>query len=318
MTTTDYTERYVAAAMRTVPEAQRADLGAELRGSIDDQIDARVDNGEAFDEAEKAVLTELGDPEKLAAGYTDRKLSLIGPRYYLDWWRLLKLLWAIVPVCAVVGVSIGMTIAGEGFGAIMGTVWSVLISSIVHVGFWTTLVFVIVERTEAHANRGVGTWTLEQLPQLHQRGVGFPELVANLVFLVLIAGALLWDRFIGFVPGFGGLSFFDDGLWPWWMLVLAVLMLCEAALSIVVYLRGRWTIGLAVGNAVLALAVAVPAVVLVVQGRLLNPDFFPTLLGESGGEVGDIVRIVAGFLIAGIALWDIIDVALKTARARRP
>ena len=66
--------------MRTVPEKQRADLSAELRASIDDQIDARVDDGEAPEAAERAVLTDLGDPDKLAAGYTDRPLHLIGPR----------------------------------------------------------------------------------------------------------------------------------------------------------------------------------------------------------------------------------------------
>ena len=107
MTATTLTDRYVAAAMRTVPEKQRDDLGAELRASIDDQIDARVENGEPHGDAERAVLTELGDPDKLAAGYTDRPLYLIGPRYYLDWWRLLKLLLWIVPACAAFGVALG-------------------------------------------------------------------------------------------------------------------------------------------------------------------------------------------------------------------
>ena len=41
MNTTSLTDRYVDAAMRTVPEKQRHDLGAELRASIDDQIDAQ-------------------------------------------------------------------------------------------------------------------------------------------------------------------------------------------------------------------------------------------------------------------------------------
>ena len=59
------------------------------------------------------MLTELGDPDKLAAGYTDRPLYLIGPRYYLDWWRLLKLLLWIVPACAAFGVALGQTLAGD-------------------------------------------------------------------------------------------------------------------------------------------------------------------------------------------------------------
>ncbi len=124
MNTTTLTDRYVDAAMRTVPEKQRADLGAELRASIDDQVDARVEGGEPHDAAERAVLTELGDPDKLAAGYTDRPLWLIGPRYYLDWWRLLKLLLGIVPACAAFGVALAQTLAGASFGEIIGSVWS--------------------------------------------------------------------------------------------------------------------------------------------------------------------------------------------------
>ena len=47
MNTSTLTDRYIDAAMRTVPEKQRADLAAELRASIDDQIDARVESGRA-------------------------------------------------------------------------------------------------------------------------------------------------------------------------------------------------------------------------------------------------------------------------------
>lgn len=49
------------------------------------------------DEAEREVLTDLGDPAVLAAGYVDRSPQLIGPRLYLTWSRLLKRLLSIVP-----------------------------------------------------------------------------------------------------------------------------------------------------------------------------------------------------------------------------
>jgi hypothetical protein len=94
-------------------------------------------------------------------------------------------------------------------------------------------------------------------------------------------------------------------------------MALEATLAIVVYLVGRWTPALAVVNAVLALAFAVPALVLLAQGQLLNPEFFPTVVGEDGGEVAAIVNVLFGFGIAIIAIWDIVDVILKTIRARR-
>lgn len=315
---TTLTDRYVDAAMRTVPESQRADLATELRASIEDQIEARAAAGEAPDAAERAVLEELGDPDKLAAGYTDRPLWVVGPRYYLQWWRLLKLLlWIVIP-CAVFGVSLGMVLDGATFGEIMGTIWPLALTVAVHLAFWTTLVFFVVERSESRGKPiELGAWSVDQLPEPRPRGAGLVELVCSLVFLVLAAGAILWDLFIGFVPTEPSLSFLDPGLWPGWIFALFVLMALEAGLAVTVYALGRYTVWLAIVNGVLNAAIAFPAIWLLMQGELINQEFFPTIIGPEGAEVGAIVSTVAGFMIAGIAIWDTIDGALKAVRARR-
>jgi len=309
-------DRYVDAAMRTVPEAQRADLAAELRASIDDQVEARIEQGEPRDTAERAVLTELGDPDKLAAGYTDRPLWLVGPRYFLDWWRLLKLLLYIVPACAAFGVSLAMVLDGASFGEIIGALVPLLLSVVVHLAFWTTLVFVILERT-GHETMTGQPWTPDQLPEPRQKGVGLGDMITSLAFLGIMVGVVLWDLFIGFVPTEPGLSFLDPGLWPWWILGLFAVMALEAVLAVVVYAIGRWTIGLAVANGILNLVIAVPALWLLFEGRLINPAYFPTIIPDDGAEVGQIIAIIVGFVIAGVAIWDTVDAALKAARARR-
>jgi len=316
---TTLTDRYVAAAIRTVPEQQRADLAAELRASIDDQVDARVDDGEPREVAERAVLTDLGDPDKLAAGYTDRPLYLIGPRYYLDWWRLLKLLlWIVLPFAAF-GVSLGKTIAGDSFGGIVGTVAVVLIHTVVHLFFWTTLVFAIVERCfPGNGKPLTAPWTVDQLPEPRERGFGFAEMIANIVFLAIGAAAIIWDQLIGF--GFGWMPdappFLNPSLWPWWLGGLLVLMALEAGLGIIVYLVGGWTIPLAVTKTLFDFVIAVPALILLVNGQLLNPEFFPTVIPDQSdaAEVAGIVAIVTGFGIAAITIWGIIDVFLKARR----
>ncbi len=314
--TTTLTDRYVDAAMRTVPEKQRPDLSAELRASIADQIDARVEAGEARPGAERAVLNELGDPDKLAAGYTDRPLWLIGPRYYLEWWRLLKLLLWIVPAAAAFGIALGQTLSGATFGEVVGSTVAGLIGVVVHLVFWTTLVFAVIERTSGRdGGEPLVAWSLDQLPEPRESGARPADLIATIVFLVLGAAAILWDLLIGFVPG-TDLSFLDPGLWPWWIAGLFVLMALEGVLALLVYRAGRWTFGLAVANAVLALAVAVPALWLLAEGRLLNPGFFPTLVPEDGTEVAQIIAIITGFGIATITVWDIVDAFLKARRAR--
>jgi hypothetical protein len=310
------TDRYVDAAMRSVPEKQRDDLSAELRASIDDQIDARVDAGERHEAAERAVLTELGDPDKLAAGYLERPLWLVGPRYYLDWWRLLKLLWAIVPACAAFGVALGQTLAGAPLGAIIGSTIGVVVSVIVHVAFWVTIVFVILERT-GHETMDQSAWTPDRLPEPKASGAKLSDLVATLVFLAIGAGFVLWDHFIGWPVGDGRMtSFLDPGLWPWWITGLFVLMAAEAALAVTVYARGRWTTGLAYLNLVLDVAIALPALWLISQGLFLNPELLPTVDPDDGAQVTGILNVILGFVFAGIAVWDSIDAFLKAHRAR--
>lgn len=319
MASTTLTDRYVDAAMRTVPEKQRADLAAELRASIEDQIDARVEAGESQDVAEAAVLTELGDPDKLAAGYTDRPLYLIGPKYFLIWWRLLKLLLWIVPPIVAFAVALGQTISGAGIGEIIGTSVLATMGTILHLAFWTTLVFAVIERAEVTSAESVPltAWTPDQLPEPRESGAKFSDMIVTIVFLAIGAGAILWDQFIGFAPGYPGLSVLDPGLWPWWISGLFAAMAVEAVLQVVVFLRGRWTFGLAAVNAVLNLVVAVPALWLLTQGRLLNAEFWTTVIPPDSSEtVASVVAILMGFGIAAVAIWDTIDAFLKARRAR--
>ena len=69
-------DRYVWGVLRNVPESQRAELEPEIRALIADAVDARTAGTEATatvtasaETVERAALTELGDPEVLAARY---------------------------------------------------------------------------------------------------------------------------------------------------------------------------------------------------------------------------------------------------------
>ncbi|WP_271986026.1 permease prefix domain 1-containing protein [Pseudoclavibacter terrae] len=308
------TERYVSAAMRTVPDDQRADLEAELRASIQDLVDARTEAGEQTTVAEAAVLTDLGDPELLAASYTDRKLYLIGPRYYLMWWRLLKVLLWIIPACAALGVAIAQTLLGSSIGEIIAEVVVIILSVIMHVTFWTTLVFFILDRTDTPT--GDGRWSVADLPEIRQTGAGATELVASLVFLVLGTGAIAWDHFVGFVPAQPGLSFFGQDLWPWWALGLLVLFIFEAVYSVALYRAGRVTLPLAWANAVLAVLFMSLLLTALGRGLLLNPDFFITIIpsADSAATVTTIVSVLVAFGVVTTSVWDIWDGFRKATR----
>lgn len=308
------TERYVAAAMRSVPERHREDLTAELQASIADQIEARIETGEDAASAERAVLEALGDPDALAAAYTDRPQVLVGPRSYPEWLRLLKLLWAIVLPCVGVAVVIAQALSGATIGTIIGALVVTLLTTTVHIAFWTTLLFVILERAGTRIPRA--PWTVDRLPEPRPEGAGLPDLIAALVALALLAGAVVWDATTGFIPGRPGLSFLDPALTPWWIAALFVDMAATAVISVVVYARRGWTIGSVVAKGVVTVALAAAALWLLSQGRLINPVFFPTLLGE-GEQVTGVVTAIGAVAIVVIAVWDIVDVAIKLRKQPR-
>ncbi|MDQ0644472.1 permease prefix domain 1-containing protein [Microbacterium murale] len=316
-TTSSLTERYISATIRSLrPEAQ-SDVRAELEASIEDAIDARLDQGDSPEDAERAVLTGLGDPGILAAGYADRPLHLIGPRYYLAWWRLLKLLLIIVPVCAVVGVAIAQAVNGASVGEIIGASIAVALSVIVHICFWVTLIFFVLERVGADTGL---KWDVDQLPEPMQNGAGRQDAIASLVFLVIGVGAVFWDAFIGFFPTGGEhIPLLNPGLWPWGIAVFFALIVAEALLSVAVYAKRRWTVGAAVINTLLAVGFAVWSLTLLVRGELINPEFLSFVFTDNGvkGDTMQVLTVVTGFCLAAFPVWDIVDGWTKTARASR-
>ncbi len=312
-----YTERYITAATRTVPEDNRGDLRAELQASIADAIEARTDNGEDLATAEHAVLTGLGDPDRLAAGYAERRLYLIGPELFLDWWRLLKLLLGIVVPIATVGIVFGRVVSGASPGEIIGSVVTAILSVGVHVAFWTTLIFVILDRAGARSQSE--PWTVEHLRDVRPQGSAAPgDLIATLAFLAIMVGAVVWDRFVSFVQAGGqGVPVLDPALWPGWIGVLLVIVLAEAAFAIVLFRTRWWTPVLAVVNAVLATAAATVGLILVSTGALFNRAFFEIVAAGDPAGVQQVVTTCTAVGIVVVAAWDIVDGVIKTVRQVR-
>lgn len=314
--TATLTDRYITATVKSLPPQLQSEVRDELQASIADAIDARTEQGDALENAERDVLTDLGDPGVLAAGYADRPLHLIGPKYYLTWWRLLKLLIAIVPACAFGGVAIAQAIDGATVGGIIGESIAVTLSVVVHIAFWTTLVFVILERTGADTG---AKWSVDQLPEESHPGTGRSDLIGSLVMLAIFAAVLLWDQFRGFVPTADApLPMLNPALWPWGIGAVLVLMAAEAALAIAVYARGQWTSALALTNTVLAVVFMSLALTALGQGVLFNPEFVQVVFADNGvdAEALTVLAVLTGVGIAGIGVWDAIDGWLKARRAR--
>ncbi|GAA2899205.1 permease prefix domain 1-containing protein [Microbacterium esteraromaticum] len=314
--TATLTDRYITATVRSLPEALQTEVRDELRASIADAVDARTENGEPLEHAERAVLTELGDPGVLAAGYADRPLHLIGPKYYLTWWRLLKILLAVVPACAIGGVAIAQALSGANIGVVIGESIAIGLSVIVHVSFWTTLVFFVLERTGADTG---ARWSVDQLPEESHSGTARADLIASLVMLALFAGLLLWDQLRGWLPSDDApMSILNPALWPWGIGALIALLVVEAGLALAVFARGRWTMTLAWINAAIAVCVMSLGLTALGRGVLFNPRFVDEVFVANGvgGDAVTVLAVLSSIAIVGITVGDMVDGWRKAARSR--
>ncbi|WP_146067465.1 hypothetical protein [Arthrobacter sp. SX1312] len=150
----------------------------------------------------------------------------------------------------------------------------------VHVSFWTTLVFAVLERASV-TDTGV-EWSPDRLPALpdHSRRSRLPEFIASLVFLAALAVAVLWQQVSSVVRAADGsaVPLLDPALWSFWLPWFLGLIAAEAVFAAWLYLRD-WSWAAAVVNLVLALAFAVPAVLLWSGGGCS----IPTSSTPSGG-----------------------------------
>ncbi|WP_395243821.1 permease prefix domain 1-containing protein [Agromyces sp. MMS24-K17] len=319
---TELTDRYLFAATRSLPAAQREELSRDLAERIADTIEARVESGASTPEtAERDALVELGHPAALAATYSDRPLVLIGPRYYLTWKRLLVFLESFVPATVAAVSALGLVISGGGW-EVIGSAIGIGISVAVQLAFWLTLVFAFIERydpgkgsaTEAADTLG---WTPEQLPQLpelrrpHRRS----DLVAGLVWLAIAAAFLVWQQFgIVWIGGErSSVPLLDPDLWSFWLPYLLVLIALEAAFAVWIY-RADWNWANAIVNVVLNAAFAIPVVWLFIEGRLLSPEFVALVEPHLDADAEWVLSVLFVAGIVGVCAWDAIDGIIKAAR----
>lgn len=184
-------ERYIAAVVLQLPENERAEVAKELRSNIYDMLSDRPSDAEI-----ENVLRSMGSPTELAEQYRQNPRYLISPQVYDEYVRLLKLLVPIVGIITViVGAVSGVFETLQQSGPQVGRVLQVMFQSGIQSGVsgvmqtlvWTTIGFVIAERTGAFNRKKKEDWKVEDLPPLTTEKLipisdPVAEIIATMVF----------------------------------------------------------------------------------------------------------------------------------------
>ncbi|TCN17608.1 HAAS signaling domain-containing protein [Mesobacillus foraminis] len=283
-------EVYIQEVTRRLPEKNREDIALELRSTIEDMLPE--DYGE---EDVKAALEKLGSPISLAAGYSDRPMHLIGPRYFDIYVTLLKM---ILPIAAVISVISMIAQYFIGYGgneaalnvalSLMGQgIWTVIEVS-VQVFFWLTVVFAVIERTDQGKDQqpltpSLKKWTPEDLKNIsyvpEKKAISKCQVFGSLMWTAIWATLYFYaDHLVGIYKGgrdgleFLAATFNQEVLLRYWPIVVMVIGF-EIALSLYQLIKGQWTKRMALSNTALQLMATIVFIVILINPNVLSAEF---------------------------------------------
>ncbi|GAA0967170.1 HAAS signaling domain-containing protein [Actinocorallia libanotica] len=303
------TERYVHEVVRRIPADQRDDVAEELRAVIADTTEARG-------ATEHEVLTEMGDPIRLAARYADRPLALIGPDLYPAYARTLKVLLAgVLPVVVAASMAVDVLDGGD-VGSAIGDGIGALLAVGAQMIAWLTVVFAVVERSRSldRLFRGTEGWTPDDLPDAPQtEKAASASTLASAAFSTLLLALIIWQHVAEPYRADGDhMPILDPALWSGWiwpiLAGLAGTVLCELVRVAV----RRWTVPLATAYAAAEALFAASLIWVLHQQSLFNPDFLATVNDGKGWTVPDEFYTATILVVLVISATEVIGCFRQT------
>jgi hypothetical protein len=316
---TPLTSSYVNATLRSVPRGQRADIERELRASIADDVDGRVETGATPADAEFAALSELGDPARLAANYAGRTLTLIGPNTYISYLTTLKVVVSTaVPIVFLVLLIVALVKKTELSSAIFGALGPALTVA-AYLAVALTIMFALVDRAatrgSAATHRG-NAWSPKSLPT-EERPLPktWVETVWSVVFVIILVAAVeMLHTDSPFSHNGRAVQILSPSLWKFWLPYFLAILLLGIVLDFVRLGIGRWhPIPTLVGT-LLTLAGGIPLVVLAWRSAIVNHAFWAALGIPQFSQPGNWLSILIAIFFALVAIGNIADEWSKRKR----
>lgn len=337
-------ERYLYDVVRRLPEKQRKDIEEELRTLIEDMLEERQkDRGT---EEIKAVLSELGEPAKLAMKYRGEEAHLIGGEYYPIYCQILKL----VLICVGVGVAISAVVhlvvqlpaQGGGMNGVVNSVVDGFISlgslpeALLSAFGLVTLVFFVMERNQVKLQKKE-PWSLEKLTQIPSAKAVIPksDSVVGVFF-----GVLIMVIFIALPECIGywgknadgelvAVSVFNLSIWSKVIPLFVISFSAGVVDDLVKLAVGHYNRTVMYVSIVCSL-ISVAAVTICLKGyEIFNLHFaeeLSAITGETFSAKYDILthwqsgiasRVLPNFLLAVIVLITLLDLAVTVYRTLR-
>jgi len=322
--TANLIERYIYAVVRHLPEADRAEVSAELTSLIGDMLDERCGAITPTDKDVRVVLTELGSPQEVAVQYSGaQQQALISGVYFLTYKRILKIVLPIVAIAMPAVVLLSLLDEGTlssfsanpnlFIGQLFGSLFGGTLEGLVQAFAFITIGFAIVERRRAsiaELNEGPDSATsdfLSSLPEIPKKKERIPwiEPLAGIIFSVLFLIVLLgfpqilggWFEGVGWVPVLQ--TSVIRSLW----LPIGVWAFLGIVKEIVRLVEGRYTWLVALVTVIVNVLILGCVLFVVLHANLMNPAFIAQMELALAGQEG------ASFVMTALRWYNLVLLA---------
>jgi len=326
-------EKYVTEVGKYLPHRNRADIEAEIRSTLEDMLEERMQApGADSDALTLQLLKEYGAPRKVAESYGAVQY-LIGPRLFPIFEMVLKIVAAVLLGVGLLGFGfnvIRMDMAGPALVEALGKLIMDSFGGVLMAFGNIVLVFAILERVlpvpeQESMNDKWEPSELAKEPSPDQAKIS--DLVAEIVFTVIFLALFnLYPQYVGIV-------IFSDGQWsfipvlteaffrymPW----INLLWVLQVGLDFWLLRKSLWDVptrlvnlAFKLGSIALAYAMLVgPAII-----QISSESLAGTSLADLAGKLDPLSQfILIPFLIAMIIApsVEIIQTVYHLFRSRR-
>jgi hypothetical protein len=207
----DLIERYVAAVGRELPKNLRGDVENELRSSLLDTLEDRMQAKSDLNQEQVVVeiLQSMDAPKRMAQRFSGRR-ALIGPAIYPAFVVTIRIAMIVLAVLYLVGILVGINTLPEGqwMAQLGGSLVGLIVSALSSFG-GLVLLFIALERVAlGGADLSKDRWDPEGLPT-----VTAPDLVRPFSLVMKIVFALALIALFDFFPQWVGVSYYRSGQW---------------------------------------------------------------------------------------------------------
>jgi len=321
----NYVDRYIYSVVKYLPEKDRAEVSEELRANIIDMLGN--DNSE---ENIVRILEEMGSPFKLALSYMGTEHYIIGPKVYHLYLEVLKIVALAAVIIGIITFTLELIteakdITSVGGIASLGEIIRIIVSGfttilsvLVGLTFWVTVIFVIIERTDStdevlHSiEKPFKVSHLKPIPDVGRKKISKFEMVITLVMTIVFLFIFVYrNDLIAIYTQNDTIRIFNGDIIAGYKFIILFSGGLSILVSILKLIYGRWNELLGVLTAVDSL-VSLGVTVLVLSNRdLLSRNFIQFLeevLDKTGTEALLDIDLLRNGTIAVISIITLLEI----------